>query len=100
MSSDLVPGDEGFHDDKQLMADLSALNGLLSRYVLRQLDADAERIRPTSIADERALAEIMAALANKVQERANRRAGTDTTPALEGDAILRRLTSGQPTERC
>jgi hypothetical protein len=98
MSSHLVPGDQAFHEDKQLMADLTTLNGQLSRYVLRQLDADAGRVRPTSHDDEQALAETMATLARKVQERANQRAASGTPPLSEGDARLRRLTNGRPSE--
>jgi hypothetical protein len=101
MSDHLVPSDQAFHDDKQLMADLTALNGQLSRYVLRQLDADAGRIGPTSVADERALADTMAALASQVRERAERRANTsDTTPTIEGEAMVQRLTRDRPSERC
>jgi hypothetical protein len=98
MSSHLAPGDHAFHDDKQLMADLSALNGQISRYVVGYLDADAHRTTPPSPDDERALVETMATLASRVQERADRRTPSDRPAELEGGAALRRLTSGRPTE--
>jgi hypothetical protein len=72
MNGKLVPGDHAFHDDKQLIADLTALTGQLSRYVLRHLDADAGRVVPTSPDDEHVLAEAMSTLASKVRERADR----------------------------
>jgi len=100
MSSNLVPGDEAFHDDKQLMADLATLNEQLSRYMVRYLAADALRADPISVTEEQRLAESMAALASKVQERAGRRAEPDAPPALEGETTLRRLTNGRPSERC
>jgi hypothetical protein len=99
MSSHLVPGDHAFYDDKQLIADLSALNGRLSRYVLRHLDADAKRNAPPSPDDERVLAETMATLAGKVQKRADGRTRSDRPAELEGDAKLRRLGNGRPSER-
>lgn len=39
----LVLGGETFHDDKQLIAELTDLNDRISRYVLRHLDAEAGR---------------------------------------------------------
>jgi hypothetical protein len=99
LSSHLVPGDHAFHDDKQLIADLAELNEQLSRYMLRYLAADALQAEPLGAAEERALAEVMTDLARKVQERANQRASSDTPPEFEGEAMLRQLTSGRPSER-
>jgi hypothetical protein len=99
MSSQLMPGDREFHEDKQLVADLTTLNGQISRYVLRQLDADAGRVSPASTEDERALSETLAVLAGKVQQRADRRAASGAQSTLEGEATLRRLTAGRPSER-
>ena len=99
LSSHLVPGDHAFHDDNQLIADLAELNEQLSRYMLRYLAADALQAEPLGAAEERALAEVMTHLARKVQERANQRVSSDTTPAFEGEAMLRQLTSSQPSER-
>lgn len=100
MSSHPVPGDQAFHDDKQLMADLSALGERLSRYVLRHLDADAGRGQPVSVTDEQAFAEALRAMADRVQDRANRRTTPGASSTLEGDARLRGLTEGRPSERC
>jgi hypothetical protein len=100
MNNHLAPGDHAFPEDKQLMADLSALNAQLSRYLVRYLAADALQAEPLSVSAERAPATTMATLAAKVQLRADRRTAPDAQPALEGEATLRRLTSGRPSERC
>jgi 3-methyladenine DNA glycosylase Tag len=100
MSGHLVPGDEAFHDDKQLMADLTVLNGQLSRYVLQMLDADAKRAQPIDVADERTFAQTLRAMAERLQERADRRTGPETPPALEGGPARRQLTNGRPSESC
>lgn len=71
--TNLVPGDDAYHDDKQLIADLASLNGQVGRFVLRYLDADAGRTVPTSPADEIALGECMVRLGEAVQARAERR---------------------------
>lgn len=99
MSGHLIPGDQTFPEDKQVIADLAALNERLSRYVLRYLAADALQADPISAAEERGLAEAMTALASKVRGRADRRTASDTPPALGSDATLRRLTNGRPSER-
>ncbi len=99
MSGYLVPGDEGFYDDNQFMADLAALNGQLSRYVLRLLDADAKQAEPVSASDEWAFAETLQAMADRLQQRAERRAAPDTPPALEENPTLRRSSNGRPSER-
>jgi hypothetical protein len=99
MTSHLLPGDQAFPDDQQLLADLVSLNQQLTRYVVRYLDADAHRADPTSVANERALADVMATLASKVRERADRRTSSEASPALGGDATLRRLTGDRPSER-
>lgn len=99
MSDALVPGDQAFPDDKQLIADLATLNGQLSRYVLRMLDADAKRVQSVNVPDERRFAQTLRTMADRLEERADRRAAPDTSSALEGDATLRRLTNGRPSER-
>jgi hypothetical protein len=71
--SNLVPGDEHYHDGKHLMADLTDLNGKVSRYVLRHLDAEAGRSVPTSADDEYDLGVRLARLGLQVLERAERR---------------------------
>jgi len=101
MSSNLlVPGDQEFHEDKQLIADLAALNEQLSRYVLRYLDADARRAEPVSVTDERTFAQALCAMADRLQERAAQRAASSTPPVLKGDPARRQLTNGRPSERC
>lgn len=55
------------------MHELSAVNAMLSRYVLQLLDADAGRIEPLSTADERTLAARLAEAAGAVQARIERR---------------------------
>jgi hypothetical protein len=71
--SHLVPGDHTYHDDKGLIADLTALNGQISRYVLRHLDSEAERAVPTSPDDERTLGLQLVRLGTGVLGRAERR---------------------------
>lgn len=68
-----MPGDLAYHDDKGLIADLTALNGQISRYVLRHLDAEAERTVPISPDDERVLGLQLVRLGTAVLERAERR---------------------------
>jgi hypothetical protein len=69
----LVLGDETFHDDKQLIAELTDLNGQISRYLLRHLDAEAGRSVPTSTDDEHDLGMQLVRLGLQVLERAERR---------------------------
>lgn len=83
MSSHLVPGDQAFHDDKELVADLAALNEQLSRYVMRMLDVDARRAEPVSVADERRFAQTLCTMADRVEQRADRRSASATPPVLE-----------------
>jgi hypothetical protein len=80
MSNDLttracVPGpDNAAHDDGLLMHDLTVVNSMIGRYVLRFLDADAGRREPIPIADELALAERLANAAETLAARVARRA--------------------------
>jgi hypothetical protein len=69
----LPPPDEAAYLDSRLMAELSTLNNLVAQHVLRFWDADAGRGAATSIVDELALAEALAAAANSVCQRARRR---------------------------
>jgi hypothetical protein len=96
----LPPPDTVGYQDRVLMAEIGDLNKQLSQYLLRYLDAEAERAKPVSLAEERALAEGMVALASKMFERASRRAPASTSPvAIEGEATLRGITTGRPSER-
>lgn len=76
-ASSIPPPDEAAYLDGRLMAELSALNYLLGQYVLRYHDADAGRIEPVTIADERALAKSVAAAAEAIRARAARRERQD-----------------------
>jgi len=69
------------HSDGLLMHELTVVNALLSRYVLRFLDADAERVAPIAAAEEHALAERLNAAADGIRARAVRR---DSAPNLGG----------------
>lgn len=82
----LAPSDSGWRDDKALIAELSTLNTKVTRYILRQLDADARRTAPPSVTEERALGRCLAVIATKLAARADRREVLDTRaqlPALE-----------------
>lgn len=74
---EIPPPDEAAHLDSELMAELSNLNYLLSRYVLRHYDADAGRTTPTSVAEELALADCLTAATEAVRARAERRESGD-----------------------
>lgn len=67
------PPDELAHHDAVLMAEVTSLNTVLGRYVLRFLDADAGGPAEQPPADERALAERVAAVAVAMHGRAARR---------------------------
>jgi hypothetical protein len=69
----IPPPDETAHLDNLLMAEVTSLNNQLGRYVLRFLDADAGRIEPLSVANERVLADRVAAMAEGMHARAARR---------------------------
>lgn len=69
----IPPPDDAAHEDGLLMAELTRVNTLLGRYVLRFLDADADRAEPVSIVDERALAGRVAKAAEGLHARAERR---------------------------
>lgn len=74
----LVPDDHIFHGDRQLIAELAALNEQLSRYVVRYLDADGGRATPVSVADERVFAEALHAMAARLRQRADLHAAAAT----------------------
>jgi hypothetical protein len=69
----IPPPDEAAHLDSVFIAEVAGVNSQLSRYLLRLLDADAGRAEPLSVADERALAERVAAVAEGLRSRAGRR---------------------------
>lgn len=82
MSGHSAPGDQAFRDDKQLVADLASLNQQVSRYVLRMLDADAGRTEPVNVDEERQFAQRLCTMAHRLEQRADRRAASDTAPEL------------------
>lgn len=65
--------DEAAHLDGRLMHELSKVNYQLSRYVLRFVDADASRATPIPVAEELALASLLATAAEAIRARAERR---------------------------
>jgi hypothetical protein len=78
------------------MADVTQVNTLLGRYVLRFLDADAGVAKPLSSDDERTLAERVAHVADDLRARADRRDRHGNPPPLIGpsaDADLSRPTA-------
>ncbi len=80
----IPPPDDATHHDNLLMADVTEVNTLLGRYVLRFLDADAGSAAPLSTQDERALAVRVAVVAEGLQARADRRDRHGEPPTLIG----------------
>lgn len=73
---------EAAHQDGVLMADVTRVNTMLGRYVIRFLDADDARAEPLSTEDERALADQVAAVADGLRARADRRERQGNPPPL------------------
>jgi hypothetical protein len=73
-SPSLGGGHDEAHDDGLLMHELVVLNTLVSRYVLLHVDADAGRIEPTPVSEERELADRLTHAGESVRARADRRA--------------------------
>jgi hypothetical protein len=77
-----VPGpDPAAHEDGLLMHDLTVVNTMIGRYVLRFLDADAGVTPPIPPADEHALADRLTEAAEAIRARASRREQAER-PAL------------------
>lgn len=74
--------DDAAHQDNVLMGEVAEVNTMLGRYVLRFLDADAQRAAPVSPADERALADQVTAVAAGLRARALRRERQGDPPPL------------------
>jgi hypothetical protein len=68
-----VPDDHA-HEDGLLMHELTVVNNMIGRYVVRFLDADAGRVQPISATDEHTLADRLARTADAIRARATRRA--------------------------
>lgn len=90
--SSVPPPDEHAHRDRVLMGMAAEVNVRLGRYVLSLLDADALRAPELPVAEERALADRVAELAEGLRERAARR-----EVVINGVATDRHL--GTPTNR-
>jgi len=69
----IPPPDDAAHEDGRLMHELTQVTTQVTRYVMRFLDADAGNVEPTSIADERALADQLSRAADGIRTRAARR---------------------------
>lgn len=78
----LIPGDESWPEDKQLVADLATLNTQIAVYIVQALNVDAGRAEPTSVDDEQALGVRLVNMGRAVQARAARRRA-DGTQSLE-----------------
>lgn len=80
-------------DDAVLMREVTVVNTLLGRYLLRFLDADAGRADQIEIADETALADQLATVAKGIHRRAERRARYgNPRPLIDANTVdVRRL---------
>jgi hypothetical protein len=63
-----------WHDELELMAELSSVNNQIARFVLRLLDADAGRREQVSVTDEGRLGVRLVSLGHALQDRAILRA--------------------------
>lgn len=85
MTGHLLPGDADWTEDKALLADLSHLNTEITRYILRQLDADAKRAEPIPAQDEHDFGQRLIELGKQVQRRAGRRGTLPAGLVIEGE---------------
>jgi hypothetical protein len=69
----IPPPDDDAHQDGLFMHELTVVNSLLGRYVVRFFDSDSGRAEPISTDDERDLAGRVAAVAVALRARAARR---------------------------
>jgi hypothetical protein len=76
-ASDKPDANAAAHEDGLLMHDVTVVNAMLGKYVLRCLDADANRAAPIPTTDEHALADRLTAVANGIRARATRRSQTE-----------------------
>jgi hypothetical protein len=85
-----------WHDELELMAELSSVNNQIARFVLRLLDADAGRTEQVSVADEGNLGVRLVDLGYALQDRAVFRAtGRKVGVAIEVPGSRRQLESGR-----
>ena len=72
-SSHPSAADDIAHEDGLLMHELTVVNTMLGRYVVRYLDADAGRAEAIPTTEEQALADRLTAAADGIRTRAKRR---------------------------
>lgn len=72
-----------WHDELELITEMSTVNKRVSAYVLRALDADACRDEPTAPADENALGQRLIDLGRALQSRATHRSAN--TRCISGE---------------
>lgn len=65
------------HEDGLLMHELTVVNTMIARYIVRFLDADAGRATPVSITDEHTFADRLTHAAEAIRARAIRRAQSE-----------------------
>jgi tRNA U54 and U55 pseudouridine synthase Pus10 len=63
-------GDGDWWEESKFIAELTTVNTWIGRYVLRFLDADAGRTKPSSPQDEQALGDRLVALGVALQTKA------------------------------
>jgi len=71
--SRIPPPDDDAHEDGLFVHELTVVNNLLGRYVIRYLDVDAGRAESITTDEERTLAARVAAVAVGLRARAARR---------------------------
>jgi hypothetical protein len=91
MTGHLFPGDADWAEVKALLANLSHLNPEITRYVLRQLDADAKRAEPIPSQDEHDFGQRLIELGTQGQQRAARRQPQPGRLVIEGNPEPRSL---------
>lgn len=78
-SSQAPASADAAHEDGLLMHELTVVNAILGKYVLRYVDTDAQRADPVPTAEEHELANRLTTAANGIRARAERRDQTDRT---------------------
>jgi hypothetical protein len=81
---EIPPPDDLAHQDGVFLAEVTALNATLGRYVLHVLDVDAGHAAPLDVANERALADQVTSVAAGLRARAARRQLGEAPPPLLG----------------
>jgi hypothetical protein len=85
-----------WHDELELMAELSSVNNQIGRFVLRLLDVDAGRREQVSVADEGRLGMRLVDLGYALQDRAADRAiGFHDSVAIEVPGSRRQIEPGR-----